>query len=280
MAWLNLYTTASEATSLYTAIRGVAMRLQTKNESRTLPQLSADVCADALAAGLVGGSASTTPVGACDETADAPAVVPTTAFGHIKPTVLVTVPALTLLGQSEEPGDLAGYGPIDPDTARKLAGKSKTWYRLLTDPDTGAPLSLGRTRYKPTKAMRDFLELRDGTCRWKGCNRQAKHCEIDHTQAWEHGGPTDCDNLSHLCPEHHRSKHETTWQAKQLAGGIIQWTSPDGRSYVTEPEIRLPLPPKSPPEPQPGSVPQGGEPPDANATGEEFATEPDQPPPF
>lgn len=280
MAWLNLYTTAPEATALYTAIRSAAMSRQATTETRTLAQLGADVCADALATGLTGGSPGGTPGGADDGVADARAAVPTTAFDRITPTVLVTVPALTLLGTSEEPGDLAGYGPIDPDTARTLAGKSKTWYRLLTDPETGTPLSLGRTRYQPTKAMRDFLDLRDGTCRWTGCNRQAKHCDIDHTDAWEHGGPTDCDNLSHLCPEHHRMKHETTWQAKQLPGGIIQWTSPDGRTYVTEPETRLPLPPKPPPNSPSAPEPGPTEPPGGNSTDEDPATNSDQPPPF
>jgi hypothetical protein len=252
MAWLNLYTTAPEATSLYTAIRSAAMALQGKTETRTVTQLAADVCVDALAAGLDGGGAggtATTPAATTTATtlprASATAA-PTTAFGRITPTVVVTVPALTLLGESQEPGELAGYGPIDPETARRLAGKSKTWLRLLTDAESGVPLTLGRTRYKPTKQMRRFLALRDGTCQFKGCNRRATHCEIDHTKAWAFGGPTDCDNLSHLCPKHHRLKHQTTWQATQIGGGSIRWTSPDGRTYVTEPETRFLPPPGHP----------------------------------
>lgn len=39
----------------------------------------------------------------------------------IRPRVLVTVPALTLLGVSDEPATLEGYGPIDHDTAMRLA---------------------------------------------------------------------------------------------------------------------------------------------------------------
>ncbi len=260
MAWLNLYTTAPEATSLYTAIRGAAITLQGKDETRTVTQIAADVCVDALAAGLVNGGGSATggsttggPAAAASPAAETPkpttGITPgrATAFARITPTVVVTVPALTLLGKSDEPGDLAGYGPIDAETARKLAGKAKTWRRLLTDPESGIALSLGRKRYKPTKQMREFLELRDGTCEFRGCNRRATHCEIDHTKAWEFGGPTDSDNLAHLCPKHHRLKHQTTWQARQVGGGTIQWTSPDGRTYVTEPEVRFLPPPQSRP---------------------------------
>ena len=243
MAWLNLYTTAPEATALYTSIRGAALALRSKDETRTVTQLAADVCADALAAGLEGDSSAS--IGGSTTTAARTTSAPKTAFGRIKPTVVVTVPALTLLDKSDEPGDLAGYGPIDPETARQLAGQSKTWLRMLTDPESGVPLSLGRKRYRPTKLMRLYLELRDGRCTFTGCNRQAKHCDIDHTNAREFGGPTDCDNLSHLCPMHHRLKHQTTWQAKQIGGGFIQWISPDGRCYVTEPDIRFLPPPGS-----------------------------------
>ncbi len=234
MAWFSLYTTAPEALSLFTGVRETAMRLQNKDETRTLAQLAADVCADGLAAGLDSGCSSSDNARAATASTHPER---RTAFSRISPTVIVTVPVQTLMGQSDEPGDLAGYGPIDPDTARRLAGKSKTWLRLLTDPDTGAPLSLGRTKYRPTKQMRAYLALRDGTCRFEGCNRQARQCEVDHTRAWEHGGSTDCDNLAHLCPKHHRLKHETTWQATQRGGGRVEWTSPDGRTYLTEPEL-------------------------------------------
>ncbi|QWT24467.1 13E12 repeat family protein [Subtercola sp. PAMC28395] len=39
----------------------------------------------------------------------------------VRPTVIVTVPVMTLLGHTDEPGDLSGYGPIDAETARELA---------------------------------------------------------------------------------------------------------------------------------------------------------------
>jgi hypothetical protein len=105
--------------------------------------------------------------------------------------------------------------------------------------------------------MRLYLQLRGARCDFKGCNRQATHCEIDHTHAWAFGGPTDCDNLSHLCPKHHRLKHQTTWQPKQLGGGTIRWTSPDGRTYVTEPESSFLPPPKAllDPKPPPATAP-------------------------
>ncbi|WP_022886721.1 HNH endonuclease signature motif containing protein [Glaciibacter superstes] len=106
------------------------------------------------------------------------------------PDVFVTVPALTLLGMSEEQGNLNGYGPIDPDTARDLAAKCPSFVRILTHPETGVVLSVGRDRYQVPADLRRMLQLRDGTCRFPGCNRQAAGCDIDHSEDWNHGGET------------------------------------------------------------------------------------------
>lgn len=231
MAWLTLYTTAPVAASIYTAVRDRALALKNAAEPRTLTQLTADICADALSAALSG-----------DLPASCFGSEPDSAFRRIRPTITVTVPALTLLGITNEQAILEGCGPIDPDTARFLAGQSSVWFRMLTDPKTGAPLALDPTTYRPSKAMKRFLAYRDGTCRFPGCNRAARHCDIDHTTAYAFGGPTECENLSHLCPKHHRLKHQTTWQVTQRGSGVLAWTSPGGHNYVTEPEVLLAAP--------------------------------------
>ncbi|MHA7153467.1 DUF222 domain-containing protein, partial [Arthrobacter sp. TMN-50] len=47
------------------------------------------------------------------------------AYWGVQAKVFVTVPVLTLLG-GDTPGELEGYGPIDPETARKLAGHASS----------------------------------------------------------------------------------------------------------------------------------------------------------
>jgi hypothetical protein len=34
-------------------------------------------------------------------------------------------------------------------------------------------------------------------------------------------------------------KHQTRWTVTQSAGGVLNWTSPNGRDYATEPETRM-----------------------------------------
>jgi hypothetical protein len=159
-------------------------------------------------------------------------------FRGIRAQVIVSVPALTLLGKSDEPAILDGFVPIDPVTARRMAGEAKSLIRILTHPETGAMLSVGRRRYKVPKDLRTYLQIRDLTCRFPGCTQPAQLSDIDHTLDWQFGGETNATNLACLCAGHHTLKGETAWTVTQAddGSGIMTWTDPSGRSYRTFPQ--------------------------------------------
>ncbi|MBO1752629.1 DUF222 domain-containing protein [Actinotalea sp. BY-33] len=185
------------------------------------------------------------------------------ALRALRPTVAVTVPVMTLLGHSHEPGHLDGYGPIDPDTARALAARAPSFIRILTHPETGTTLSVGRERYTVPADLRAWLRLRDQTCRFPGCHHPATRADIDHTIAFrEHGatGSTAATNLAHLCRAHHRLKHTTRWAVTQHPDGRLTWTSPTGRQHTTTPAHELPVARGRghPPPRDPGSTTDGG----------------------
>ena len=46
---------------------------------------------------------------------------------------------------------------------------------------------------------------------------------------------TSVDNLAHLCRGDHTRKHRLGWRMDHLPGGTSRWTSPIGRTYLTEP---------------------------------------------
>jgi hypothetical protein len=81
--------------------------------------------------------------------------------------------------------------------------------------------------------------MRDETCRAPGCGAPARHCDLDHTEDWQHGGRSDHNNLAHLCPKHHDQKHHTGWKVKNVGEGDLEWTSPTGHRYLTEPATRM-----------------------------------------
>lgn len=156
---------------------------------------------------------------------------------HQRPvTVNLTMPATGLLGLTDEPAELAGYGPIPAAVARELAGNA-LWRRILTDPASGTVLDVGRTRYRPPADLAEHILLRDGTCIWPGCDRPATGpgIDIDHLRAWVDGGLTADHNLGPFCERHHTEKHETDWQVSQPQPGRFEFTSPTGHTYTREP---------------------------------------------
>ena len=166
----------------------------------------------------------------------------------VRTEVMVLINADTLAGLDENPAELNGYGPISAETARTMILDALHWTPLLQDPTTGEILNVGRTRRIPA-GLKRWLQARDGTCRFPGCPVSVTHAEIDHTTPFSHGGPTDHSNLEHLCPKHHRFKTLGHWKARQPQPGTIEWDSPTGRTYATDPALdyaRSQTPPKQP----------------------------------
>lgn len=211
MAWLTAHLPLVEAAAIDDRLDALARGLRRDGDSRTLGQARADALVDVL----------------LDRpTADA------RRFAGIASSVILTVPATTVAGIGDEPGELVGYGPVDPDTARRLLAVAPHFRRMLTDPDTGVALSLGRTRYRPTDDMRLWARVRDQLCSFTGCTRPAAECDLDHRDDWAAGGDTAAANLQSLCRGHHILKHETEWSAQGVdADGTTHWRSPAGRDY-------------------------------------------------
>ncbi|MBB2975925.1 hypothetical protein FHX49_001492 [Microbacterium endophyticum] len=171
------------------------------------------------------------------------------ALEGIRAHVQVTVPAMTLAGAWDAAGDLAGYGPANPDTLRDIAGRTGTWDRVLTDPVSGGVVAV--ETYRPTAEMRRFLRVRDEHCRFPGCRMAPWRSDIDHTIDAARGGATVHTNLAHLCRRHHVLKHQTTWSVTQLDSGKLKWVSPTGRAYIDTPAPMLRFIPDPDPAPDP-----------------------------
>lgn len=131
------------------------------------------------------------------------------------------------------PALLDGTMPIDTRTARLLAGTTTGWDRILTHPLTGAVLAADR--YRPPEQLRRHLRARDQRCRFPTCGLASRKCDLDHNDAAATGGPTTEGNLSAFCRRHHTLKHASPWHVRQRAGGVLEWTSPTGRTYVDTP---------------------------------------------
>jgi hypothetical protein len=213
MAYLTAFLPADVAHRAFGRIDVAARSLaMDPDESRTLAQVRADVAAD-----LLTNDADGVPVA--------------------RVSVAVTVPVMTLLGQTDDPGILEGYGPIDAETARRLAAHAPSFSRLLTHPVTGSLLDVDRGVYRPPADLKRWLAITDVTCAFPGCTRLARTSDVDHIVDRQFDGKTRASNLVHLCRHHHRLKHMTRWTVHAINRdeSRVEWASPTGFPRAQDP---------------------------------------------
>ncbi|MDN5814135.1 MAG: HNH endonuclease, partial [Micrococcaceae bacterium] len=189
-------------------------------ELRTVEQLRADVFMDLLLEGPAG-----------------------KGLASIQPEVFVTIPATMLpglpggptaeteskpsqVGTAELPPGaevptVLGGGVVDQESAARFMAAAKTWWRVVTDPMTGAIVKFGQRKYRPSAAQRAALRFRDGGCCTPGCPGRVEDCDVDHDREWQEGGGTDLGNLYLRCRRCHRLKSWGLLDFEEGADGSV-----------------------------------------------------------
>ncbi|WP_419923849.1 HNH endonuclease [Candidatus Poriferisocius sp.] len=105
---------------------------------------------------------------------------------------------------------LADGAPLPQSEFRKLACDAEILTGIF-DADLQC-LSLGRQRH-PSPQLRAAITARDQGC--IGCGTEPEWCVSHHIIEWQHGGPTQQDNLVLLCHPCHHKAHHRNWQVEQ-----------------------------------------------------------------
>jgi hypothetical protein len=186
-----------------------ARALKSGGEDRTLEQLRVDVALDLLG-------------GICDHTGDS------RGGGRTN----VTITAETLMGLSQEPAELDGFGPVIAEIGRKTVKENIDGEWIFTVTDQGRPVATGTLSRRPTASQRRRAAAEYPTCVMVYCRQPAVESDIDHRRPVSKLGPTEEGNLAPLCRHHHRTRHSTRWRLERLDNGDHKWTSPLGHVYV------------------------------------------------
>ena len=105
--------------------------------------------------------------------------------------------------------------------------------------DHGTVIDLGRTQRLFTERQRIALAVRDGGCRFPGCNRPPSWCEAHHIDEWQrHHGRTDLADGVLLCRHHHMLVHNNGWRVQRT--GAEYWLKPPRALDPEQRLIRLP----------------------------------------
>ncbi|KWX64499.1 HNH endonuclease signature motif containing protein [Mycobacterium sp. NAZ190054] len=137
----------------------------------------------------------------------------------------------TVDGAGDKPGYLSGFGVLPAEEVRAAARTAKLKPVRLpgAEPEKG---------YRPSAGLKDFLQWRDLTCRFPGCDAPVERCDVDHTTRWPFG-VTHASGLKHYCRAHHVIKTFLTgvygWRDEQRRDGTVVLTAPTGHVYATEP---------------------------------------------
>ena len=81
-------------------------------------------------------------------------------------------------------------------------------FLLTVDGLSGVPLHLGRSRRLASVGQRIAMFAVQGVCSWAGCTTSMSECEAHHIISWLRYGATDIENLTGLCPTHHRCNND------------------------------------------------------------------------
>lgn len=97
----------------------------------------------------------------------------------------------------------------------------------------GTPLDVGREQRLFTPKQRIALAIRDGGCRWEGCDMPASYCEAHHIDHYgEDRGRTDIDRGILLCRFHHMSMHNQGGKIRREGRGEFMLHPPGDRKPV------------------------------------------------
>ncbi|MFC7405175.1 HNH endonuclease signature motif containing protein [Georgenia alba] len=156
--------------------------------------------------------------------------------------VYVTIGAGTLLGLDDEPGKLAGHGPIPAELARRLAADA-TWRGLFTDA-TGQFTALGTRAYRPGLVLERAVKARHVRCTFPGCRQAATYADLDHIDPYDPTRARDQQsepqttetNLHPLCRRHHNLKTTGHWTVHSDDGPATKpgRTGDTGRTSKTD----------------------------------------------
>ena len=178
-----------------------------------------------------------------------------TTAGSVPVEIQLVMPAESLLGASDEPASLPGHGPVPAAFARDFLARcaeegAPLWLRrLFSTPDSRHLVGLERRRRRVDGLLRQFVVLRDQTCRTQWCDAPVRH--LDHAVAHRLGGATSSANAQGLCEACNYAKEAPGWQSEVVSAGpsgisagssatdprapahTVRTTTPTGHTYLS-----------------------------------------------
>jgi Domain of unknown function (DUF222) len=153
-------------------------------------------------------------------------------------------PAVRVIVTADNLRDRVGFGrwegshePVALDSVDRLACDAGTID--ISFDRQGQVLNLGRAQRLFSPAQRIALAVRDGGCRFPGCDRPPSWTEAHHINQWHRDrGRTDLADGILLCRRHHLLIHNNHWRIHR--GDGTYWLTPPKSIDAGQKPIELP----------------------------------------
>ncbi|PKH43436.1 protein of unknown function [Nocardioides alpinus] len=214
MVWLTALLPVADGVSAYAALLRDADSARAHGDQRSRGQVMADELVRRVTGGA--GEVSTEP-------ADRPVALN------------LVMPHDALLGSSDDPAHLDGFGLIPAELARELvagavdAGDELWLRRLYASPTSGELVAMDSRARLFRGGLRLFIRLRDQVCRTPWCNAPIRHA--DHVVDAAADGPTSGVNAEGLCEARNYAKRAPRWRARPGPDGTVITTTPTGHQH-------------------------------------------------
>lgn len=167
---------------------------QIADDPRTVDQLASDTMLGLLTAGAE--------------------VNPSALLGKGAPAVRVTITEAQLRARTGSGRLQGGHLAVSIGAVERIACTQGV-VAVVFD-EHGQPLDVGREQRLFTPRQRIALAVRDGGCRWTGCERPPSWAEAHHIEHWHRdGGRTDVADGILLCKHHHLLLHDHGWEIER-----------------------------------------------------------------
>ncbi|MCX5042976.1 HNH endonuclease [Aldersonia sp. NBC_00410] len=154
------------------------------------------------------------------------------------PVTLLVSTTLRELTNVAGPATTAGGSLLPMRDLIRLAAHANHYLAVFDDVEN-RPLYLGRAKRIASPDQRIMLHARDIGCSFPACNVAGYRTETHHVHEWADGGATDIDNLTFVCPEHHKLAGQGTGQWRTTAGPRSRtlWYPPEHTDPRQRPRI-------------------------------------------
>ena len=151
--------------------------------------------------------------------------------------------------------DLAGHGPVNPETIRRLCCNADIT-RVVTRGGSEI-LDVGRAQRLATPAIREAVWARSGGYCEICHQTRLTWCQLHHIDFWRNGGITSVDNSLLVCNHCHKTIHDRHHTVHRQPDGTYHLLRPDGTPLRRPLGHRPPRPPTADPPNDPEPPPDG-----------------------